>query len=177
MGKSRSPLRTVGVFVSDFTRSKCSAGTVGSRLRPERRCDVRRLIRLRRALNDLSKALVYRSDAPFHVPSLLLPSRADWHVDDNVRSARWVRRFCLAYFAWHGQLVRLSRHDIAHDTFGPLIGVEGMLYPLRPAGCPFDEYETAVVFIRDGTSIPEAFEMSRLLGLGGSREKDWEASA
>ena len=138
-----------------------------------------RLISVRRALNDLSKALVYRSDAPFHVPSLLLPSRADWNADDNVRWSRVVRRFCMAYFAWHGQLVRLSRHDIAHDTFGPLIGVEGMLYPLRPARCPFDVYETAIVFIRDGTSLPEAFEMARLLAEGGpgSRERDWEASA
>ena len=138
-----------------------------------------RLIRLRRALNDLAKALVYRSDAPFHVPSLLLPPWADWH-NGRTGVSGLVRRFCLAYFAWHGQLVRLSRHDIAHDTFGPLVGVEGMLYPLRPEGCAFDEYETAVVFIRDGTSIPEAFEMANLLYQADWKfhhEKDWEASA
>lgn len=124
-----------------------------------------RIIRLRRRLNDLSKALVYRSDAPMHLPALLLPFYDTWRDDEPKPMPRVVRRFIMAYFAWHGHHVSVAHFDIKHDDYGPLVGIEGVLYPLRPQGCPFSVYETAIIFIRDGQPIPEAFETAELLDL------------
>lgn len=124
-----------------------------------------RVIRLRRRVNELAKALVYRSDAPMHLPALLLPFYDTWRDDDPKSVPRLVRRFIMAYFAWHGHHVNVADFDIAHDDYGPLVGVEGVLYPLRPHGCPFRVYETAVIFIRDGQPLPDAFETAHLLDL------------
>jgi hypothetical protein len=121
------------------------------------------LFRLRAALNDLAKALVYRSEAPFHVPAHLFRGYQSWGVgSDGWRSIRW-RRVLGAYFGWHGLHVYFAFGDVTDPTFGPLVGVEGVLYPLRPVDCPFSVYETAVIFIRDGNPISEAFETARML--------------
>jgi len=122
-----------------------------------------RVARLRGRINELAKALVYRSDAPMHLPALLLPFYHTWRDLDPKPMPRAIRRFIMAYFAWHGHHVSIAHFDIAHDDYGPLVGVEGVLYPLRPQGCPFSVYETAVVLIRDGHPIPEAFETAKML--------------
>ncbi len=123
---------------------------------------MRRLRRLRRQLNDLAKALVYRSEAPFHVPADLFPWVRQWRTKQTSRSLRRLKALG-AYFGWHGLHVYFAFGDVQHPTYGPLIGIEGCLYPLRPAGCPFEVYETAIIFIRDGNDIEEAFATARLL--------------
>jgi hypothetical protein len=121
------------------------------------------LFRLRAALNDLAKALVYRSEAPFHVPAVLFPGYRRWRGPSRSMSSSARSRFLGAYFGWHGLHVYFAFGELSDPVFGPLIGVEGVLYPLRPVDCPFSVYETAVIFIRDGNTIAEAFETARLL--------------
>jgi hypothetical protein len=121
-----------------------------------------RLRRLRRQLNDLAKALVYRSEAPFHVPADLFPGVKQWRATKTARSLRRLK-FLGAYFGWHGLHVYFAFGDVHHPTFGPLVGIDGALYPLRPAGCPFEVYETAIILIRDGNDIAEAFDTAYLL--------------
>lgn len=123
---------------------------------------MRRLRYLRNQLNDLAKALVYLSEAPFHVPAELFPWVRQWRTKQTSRSVRRLKALG-AYFGWHGLHVYFSFSEVRHPTYGPLIGLEGCLFPLRPAGCPFQVYETAVILIRDGHEIIEAFETARLL--------------
>ena len=95
-----------------------------------------RVTRLRGRINELAKALVYRSEAPMHLPALLLPFYHTWRDLDPKPMPRAIRRCIMAYFAWHGHHVSIAHFDVAHDDYGPLVGVEGVLYPLRPQGCP-----------------------------------------
>lgn len=116
---------------------------------------------LARRIRELSKALVYTSDAPFYIDAAFIPWLANPEQPPTTMLKR--RRLVEAFFAWKGlRVVPVYNFQTDQDALA-LIGHEGALYPVRDVYVPFDVYEVAVTLIRDGQEIPDAFEAARLL--------------
>ena len=116
---------------------------------------------LARRVRELAKALVYTSDAPFYVDAAFIPAlAAPEHPPTRILKRR---RLVEAFFAWKGvHIIPVYGFQTDQDALA-LIGHEGVLYPIRDVRVPFEVYEVAVTFIRDGMAIPDAFETARLL--------------
>jgi len=118
------------------------------------------LRRIRTALNDLAKALVYQTDAPFYIDAHCVPFlNSDLDPKRTMRRRRWVQ----AYFAFHGLQVVPTFGFQSDNDAELVVGCEGVVYPLRALTVPFSVYETAIILIRDGSGIAQAFESAWLL--------------
>jgi hypothetical protein len=120
------------------------------------------VVQLARRIQELKKALVYNSDAPFYVEASFIPFLADTRNNEPTDLLRR-RRIVEAYFAWKGLHVIPVYGFQTGDEAIALIGHEGCVYPIRDVGVSFEHYEVAVTFIRDGMAILDAFETAAAL--------------
>ena len=121
---------------------------------------IRDLAHATRRIKELRAGLMYTGDSPFYLSPMSIRALQKMKATPVKEQRR--RRVIEAYFALKGLHVVVSGlHTQPIDgRFAPAVAYEGVQYPFRPIDVPFDVYEVAVVLIRDGINIDDAFEMA-----------------